>query len=352
MNEIASISEADFVDLRLDERATVRLAMERLNSNAREVVFVCDDVGRMTGLITDGDIRRGLLAGRTLDSPVTQVMHAGFFSVGRETDRATVLDIMKARHFRHVPVLDAERRLVAVHFLRDLIGASPKPNAAVVMAGGKGTRLRPVTETIPKPMVEVAGRPILERIVLHLVSHGIRNIYLAVNYKAEIIEAHFGDGARFGCSISYLREDEPRGTGGALTLLPMRSPEPILVLNGDQVTRADLTAMLDRHRRDGAVATIGVGPYQHDVPFGTVTEQGGRLVSLQEKPSISVLVNRGVYVLDPDLVVAIPARGEFPITSLFEKLLEQGKPVNVFYFDDYWLDVGRPADLRQANGDL
>ena len=340
-----------FADLVLTEdKKTVRDAMVLLNINAREVVLVRDGQGRISGLITDGDIRRGLLTGETLESPVIRVMHRDFYAVGPEADRATVLDVMKARMFQHVPILDRERKLIGVHFLRDLIGAAAKPNIAVVMAGGKGTRLHPVTETIPKPMVEVAGRPILERIVLHLVSHGIQSIYLAVNYKAEVIEGHFGDGSRFGCAISYLRESEPRGTGGPLSLLPMRPEHPIVVLNGDQVMRADLTAMLEQHRRDGAVATIAVGPYDIQVPFGAVTESNGRLVTLQEKPSISVLVNRGIYVLNPAVIVAIPPTGEFPITALFDSLLEDRKPVSVFHFDDYWLDVGRPADLRQANG--
>jgi NDP-sugar pyrophosphorylase family protein len=313
-------------------------------------VLVRDGEGRIAGLITDGDIRRGLLAGATLQSLVTAIMHRDFFAVGPEIDRAAVLDLMKARTLRHVPVLDGERRLIGVHFLRDLIGAAPKPNIAVVMAGGKGTRLRPISEKVPKPMVEVAGRPILERIILHLVGNGIHTVYLAVNYKAEIIEKYFGDGSEFGCTISYLREKEPRGTGGPLSLLPMRPQHPIIVLNGDQVMHADLSAMLDHHCGQRAAATIAVGPHQVEVPFGTVVESGGRLIALQEKPTINFLVNRGIYVLEPEVLDAVPATGEFPITSLFETLVAAGKPVSVFYFDDYWLDVGRHADLRQANG--
>lgn len=339
-----------FADLVLSEDRSVRDAMLLLNANARELVLVRDENARISGVITDGDIRRALLLGETLDSSVTRVMERRFFSVGSEVDRATVLDVMKARMFQHVPILDRDGRLIGIHFLRDLIGAAAKPNIAVVMAGGRGTRLHPVTETIPKPMVEVAGRPILERIVLHLVSHGIRTIYLAVNYKAEIIENYFGDGSRFGCAVFYLRESEPRGTGGPLSLLPVRPEHPIFVLNGDQVMRADLTAMLEQHRREGVLATIAVGPYDVQVPFGAVIESDGRVVSLKEKPSVSVLVNRGIYVLEPDLLAAVPPSGEYPITTLFESLLGEEKGVGAFHFDDYWLDVGRPVDLRQANG--
>jgi NDP-sugar pyrophosphorylase family protein len=277
-------------------------------------------------------------------------MQRDFFAVGPEIDRAAVLDFMKVRTFRHVPVLDDQRRLVAVHFLLDLIGATPKPNVAVVMAGGKGTRLQPITEIVPKPMVKVAGRPILERIVLHLVGHGIQKIYLAVNYKAKMIEDYFGDGSHFGCTILYLHESEPRGTGGPLKSLPARSEHPLIVLNGDQVMQINLSGMLEYHRQKSAKATIAVGPYQMEVPFGVIVERDGRLVGLQEKPSVNFLINRGIYVLEPEVLDLIPSIGEFRITSLFESLLADGKPVSIFHFEDYWLDIGRPADLHRANG--
>jgi dTDP-glucose pyrophosphorylase len=339
-----------FRDIVIGEDASIRDAMALLNENGREVVLVRDARGCISGLVTDGDIRRSLLAGATLQSPITTAMRRDFFAVSPEIERPAVLDLMKARTFQHVPVLDKERRLVGIHFLRELIGAAPKPNVAVVMAGGMGNRLRPITDSIPKPMVEVAGRPVLERIVLHLVAHGIKNIYLAVNYKAAMIQDYFGDGSHFGCDISYLREVESRGTGGPLSLLPSRPTDPIIVLNGDQVMRVDLSAMLEHHRCQCSVATIGVGPYQVEVPFGTVVEYDGHLVELREKPNINFLINRGVYILEPELLDAIPKAGEFPITSLFESLLAAKKSVSVFYFEDYWLDIGRATDLRRANG--
>jgi dTDP-glucose pyrophosphorylase len=334
----------------ISERATIRDAMDAINSNGREVVLVRDVAGRIAGLITDGDIRRGLLAGLGLEASASAVMTREFFSVAPGADRAYVLDVMKARQLAHVPVLDAERRLVAVHFLRELIGATEKSNVAVIMAGGRGTRLRALARRIPKPMVEVAGRPMLERIVLHLVGHGVRRIYLAVNYMAEAIERHFGDGAGFGCRIEYLRENVALGTGGALSLLPSRPQHPLLVLNGDLVTRADISAMLEAHAASGCAATMAVGPYEVQLPFGAVTERAGRLVSLEEKPAIRRLVNRGIYVLEPGVLEHVPANREFPMTALFDALLDAGQPVAVFNFEDSWLDVGAPEDLRRAHG--
>src|SRR5262245_21355121 len=249
-----------FSRLVITDSASIRDAMQAIDLSGREMVLVRDKSDHIVGLISDGDIRRGLLSGNTLDTPATVVMTREFFTVSPDTDRASILDVMKARSLQHVPVLGDDRKLVTVHFLRDLIGAMPKPNIAVVMAGGKGARLRPVTENIPKPMLEVAGRPMLERIILHLVGHGFQRIYISVNFMAEVIERHFGDGSGFGCRIDYLRETEPLGTGGSLYLLPKRPDHPILVLNGDMISRVNVTALLEAHEQYGKVATLGYGP--------------------------------------------------------------------------------------------
>jgi dTDP-glucose pyrophosphorylase/CBS domain-containing protein len=329
---------------------TIRDAMRAIEANSREMVLVCEPAGQIVGLVSDGDIRRALLAGKTMESPVAEIMTRDFFSVSPGEDRASTLDLMKARLFRYVPVLGRDRKLVAVHFLQDLIGAFPKPNIAVVMAGGKGTRLQAVSGKLPKPMVEIAGRPMLERLVLHLVGHGITTIYLAINHMAHVIENHFGDGRNFGCRIEYLREPRPLGTGGALSLLPERPKHPILVTNGDLVTRADITVMLDSHGRSGCLATMAIGTYETQIPFGAVTEHAGILTSIKEKPAISFLINRGIYVLEPEALDFVPKDEIFPITQLFEVLLEAKKKVGVFNFDDTWIDVGAPEDLLRARG--
>lgn len=337
-------------ELVIAETNSIRDAMRAIDTNGREVVLVRNGERRIVGLVTDGDIRRALLSGRALESPVTEAMNREFFTVPPGQDRVSILDIMKARMFQHVPVLDRDKRLVAVHFLNELIGATPKPNVAVVMAGGKGTRLQAVANSVPKPMVEVAGRPMLERLILHLVGHGITKIYVAVYHMANVIEEHFGDGGRLGCRIEYLREPKPLGTGGALSLLPEKPNDPMLLLNGDLVTRVDVSAMLESHKRSGCVATIAVGPYETRVPFGAITEHDGFLTSIEEKPAVSFLVNRGIYVLEPSVLQCVPMNEDFPITDLFTKLLDAKKKVSVFHFEDSWIDVGMPEDLRRARG--
>jgi NDP-sugar pyrophosphorylase family protein len=301
--------------------------------------------------VTDGDARRAILAGKSLADLVDSCATRDFEAVPPETPRSAVLDLMQARSLRHIPIVDSSGRLLGLHLLSQLIGRDRKPSWAVIMAGGKGTRLRPLTENIPKPMVKVAGRPILERLVLSLVSHGFERIFLAVNYLAEIIEEHFRDGRRFGCRIEYLRENEPLGSGGALSLLPDSPEHPVLVLNGDLVVQADFTRMLDYHRQGGYYATLAAKTYSHRVPYGCLRREGGRLCGLEEKPVLDKLINAGIYLLSPDAVRAVPSEF-FPITEIFSDALQNQRPCGVFEIGDDWSDVGQPADYLAANGVL
>lgn len=311
--------------------------------------MVVDGGEHLVGIATDGDIRRAILAGSGLAEEVDGCCNTRFVAVGPEASRAEVLDLMQARSFRHVPVVDGEGRLLGLHLLQQLIGRERKPNWAVVMAGGKGTRLRPITENLPKPMVRVAGRPILERIVLHLVSHGFRRIFLSVNYLAEIIEDYFGDGGKFGCQIEYLRETEPLGTGGALSLLPGRPEHPVLVMNGDLVVQSDFGRMLAFHQEGGYYATLGAKTYSHQVPFGCLEREASRLCSLVEKPILDKVINAGVYILSPAACTDVPAEF-FPIVDLFHGALQRQLPCGVFDLDDEWSDIGQPRDYLAANG--
>jgi len=325
--------------------------LRAINEGRCGIAFVCDPTGRVVGTVADGDIRRALLAGKTPDSQCLEsAMRHNFVAVDESADRAEVLDLMRAREISQVPVLDREGHLIGLHLMRELIGRVERTNWALLLAGGKGTRLRPLTETTPKPMVTVAGRPILERLVLHLVGWGVRRIFLSVNHLAEVIEKHFGDGARFGCQIDYLREEVPLGTGGPLSMLPSPPGEPLLVMNGDLVTQVNVGRLLDFHECGGYSATFGLRPYAVDIPFGVAEVRNGRLEALREKPTIPMLVNAGIYVLAPDVLALVPRGREFPITELFIQLLAQGCPVGGYLIEDEWADVGRHEELRRARG--
>lgn len=330
---------------------TLLRALEVIDQAGEGIAFMCDDSGRMLGTVTDGDVRRGLLKGATLTDAIEPFAKKKFASVSTRASRPEVLDLMQARQLHQIPILDDHGRLDGLHLLHEVIGATPKPNWAVIMAGGKGTRLGELTKTIPKPMLKVAGRPIIERLVYHLVGYGIRRIFISTNYLAEIIESHFGDGKAFGCQIEYLREtpDEPLHTGGSLSLLPEKPAEPVFVCNGDLVTQVDLGSMFDFHHEGGYLATIGVRSYSHEVPFGCLEVNDGRVTSLVEKPTLTQLINAGMYVLSPEIIARVP-RKPYPITNLFEEALQLGDKVGAFEIVDDWIDVGQREQLKQARG--
>jgi dTDP-glucose pyrophosphorylase len=317
-------------------------------------VVMVDAHGRATGIIDDRCVLDGLLHGYELDAPALLLQRPLDAMVGPDARRVDVLDIMQARNLPLVPIVDADGRLVGVHLRDELVGPPTLDNWAVIMAGGRGTRLAPLTDTVPKPMLTVAGRPILERLVLHLVGAGIRTVFLSVNYRREQIQQHFGNGAAFGCSIKYLVEepDRPLGSGGALGLLAARRwfpKRPLLVLNGDLVVDFSVADLLAAHASSNAAATMVVHPFRYQVPYGVVQVTGQQLTRIVEKPVTSWLVNTGIYVLEPGLISRIPVGEPYPITNLFDECLAHGDRVGVWEIAD-WQDVGQPAELARARG--
>jgi dTDP-glucose pyrophosphorylase len=332
--------------------ATLVEAMRSLEDSMSQIVLVVDQDDGLIGVLTDGDIRRALLAGHPLDSSASVHANRDCFTVSDSAGRADVLELMQARHIAQVPAVDGRGRVVGLHLLQQLITTVERPNWAVVMAGGRGTRLGELTATVPKPMLPVAGKPILERIVLHLVGIGIRRIYLSVNYLAEVIEDHFADGHRFGCSIEYLRESESLGTGGPLSLLPRgdrRPHDPILVMNGDLVTQANLGRIIDFHEAGDQAVTMGVRAYVEQIPFGCVEVDGDELVGFTEKPTSARLVNAGIYVLSPEALGTFTgAQENISMPEVVVRVQAGGRAVRVFEIDDDWIDVGRRDQLERA----
>ena len=332
----------------------LRDAVEAIERTALTICLVVDAEGRLVGSLSDGDVRRAFLAGADLDSPVDAWCGREPQTVREGTGRASVLDLMRALGISQIPEVDAEGRVLRLHLLREILGGGTRSNVAVILSGGRGTRLRTVTGDLPKPMVPVAGRPIIERLVLHLVGSGITDIVLAVGYRAEVIEQHFGDGSDFGCRIRYLREDEPRGTAGPLRgLLELGMPrDPVLVLNGDLVTSFSVSGLLSSHHGSGARLTVAVTDYAHEVPYGVLelSEPEGRVTGLREKPTWVGTVNAGVYVLHPELITGIPGDRPVPMTELIERCLERGESVNAWRVVGEWHDVGQPKDLARARG--
>jgi dTDP-glucose pyrophosphorylase len=334
------------------ETATLREALMAINTGILSgAVMVNREDGRLCGVMTDGDLRRMLLSGASMDESVTPYVTRDFTWVDENASRSHVLDLIRARVIKHVPVVNDEMKLVGVHLLEEMIAGRDLPNEAVIMAGGRGVRLGDLTNDLPKPMLRVAGRPILERIVIHLVGAGIKVIHIAVNYRREVIEDYFGDGSRFGCAISYLRESEPMGSGGALSLLPKLPQSPLLVMNGDLVSDFSVKSMLRYHQNGKYAATMALSVYSHKIPFGCVDFVDGTVVAFREKPSVRELVNAGIYVISPEVLRLVP-NGFFPITELLESCLKTGCSVGGFLLQDDWADVGTPIELFRARGEI
>ncbi len=336
--------------------ATIRDALEVVNRSATLVCLLVDEQGRLAGLLTDGDFRRAFLAGTSLDEPALRYATTTPHHVSAGSPRALVLDLMQALRISAVPELDADRTLVGLHTLSDVVGGAPLPHIAVVMAGGRGTRLGELTKDTPKPLMSVAGRSIIEWIVLGLVGDGIREIYVSVNYLAERVEEHLGDGSRLGCTIRYLREDpeRPLGTAGSLTILRAERPDldlPVIVMNGDLMVEFDTGSLLDTHRRTGAVVTVGTRTYQHEVPFGVVESDGGRVTSVSEKPTLSFDINAAVYCVEPRALSLLPEGRPSTMPGLVEDCLDRGEVVTAWPIASEWIDVGTPRDLARAKGE-
>lgn len=353
LSTVSPLSNPQLSDLLVSSSATLLDALRALDIGGKAIVFVGDADGRVIGSLTDGDIRRALISGESLnDCCVDAVMRQDFVSVTEDVGRADVLELMQARGVEQIPILSADGKLRGLHTMRQLIAPVERENCALILAGGRGTRLLPLTQHVPKPMLAVAGRPILERLVLHLMGQGFHRIYIAVNYLADVIVSHFGDGSRFGCRIEYIREQEPLGTAGALALLPRPVRESVLVINGDLVTQCDLAGLLDYHERGGFAATIGLRPHSVIIPYGVAEVEEGRLVGLREKPTERMLINAGVYVVAPPAIELITPNGDFPMTELLAACSANGWPVGAHLIEEDWVDVGHPSELQMARGHL
>lgn len=315
------------------------------------IALVVDRDMRLLGTITDGDVRRALLAGGDMEAPARRAMNAGPISVPTGTPRQACYARMQQESIFHLPVVDAEGRVQDVVRLAELATGEPLKNRVVLMAGGLGSRLRPLTDDKPKPMLPVGGRPLLQTIVEGFIAHGFGRFTISLNYLGEQIEHHFGDGKALGVEIAYTREDKPLGTAGCLDLLPERPEEPFFVMNGDILTRIDYRGMLDFHAATGASATVALNTYSHKVPFGLVDIEGDSVTGIREKPVFSFFVAAGIYVLSPDALDLIPDDRYFDMPSLFEALIAQGRQVSAYPIHEYWMDIGQPHDLAQAEAE-
>lgn len=336
----------------------IRKAISCLDRDRRGIALVIDAQRRLIGTITDGDVRRAMLA--ELDPSQTIAAMLGSKArlrndlpitarVGSSPER--LIQLMRDRGIRQVPLLDDEDRVVGLVTLDELLPKADLALQAVVMAGGLGTRLRPLTEDMPKPMLPVGGKPLMEHIIERLQEAGVRRVNVTTHYKSEKIVEHFGDGSAFGVKLNYVNEKQPLGTGGALGLMAVPD-EPFLVINGDILTQVNFRAMLAFHQEHRAEMTVAVRRYELEVPYGVIECSGAEVRRLKEKPQVGFLVNAGVYLLQPSVYEHIPPDRPFNMTDLIQWLLNAGKRVISFPILEYWLDIGQHTTYAQAQADI
>jgi dTDP-glucose pyrophosphorylase len=339
----------EFKSVLVNSQLTIKEALVKLDQTALQILLVVDGDNRLLGTLTDGDIRRGLLKGMPLEASIESIIYSTP-TIGHvnESNQEIIKKAINGK-IHQIPIVDVEHRVVGLKEIDELLKPQIKPNKVVLMVGGLGTRLYPLTKETPKPMLKVGDKPILHTIVERFASYGFIQIVLCVNYKAEMIRDYFGDGEKFGVQIEYVYEQERMGTAGALSLLTIRPGEPFFVMNGDLLTNVNFESLLDYHQLHQAEATMCVREYDFQVPYGVVNIEGHKVTAIVEKPVHKFFVSAGIYMLSSQTLEQIPKGEYYDMPTLFEKLIQQNQTTVSFPIHEYWLDIGRINEYEQAN---
>jgi len=341
-----------FEEVLVPSSATILEVLGAIDRTALEIAMVVDEKRRLLGTVTDGDIRRALLRGTSLDRPAADIMNRSPITASLDQPEDELLFLMSRRSIKALPVTDGNRRVVGLRLLKELVGRSRRDTWAVIMAGGLGQRLGALTAETPKPLLPVGSRPLLGTILSSLRQHGIWNIFIAVKYRAEMIMDYLGDGSRFDVRITWLQEREFLGTAGALSLLPSRPTGPFLVMNGDLLTRVNFVNLLEYHQAAGKGMTVCIREFRFRIPYGVVETRGNELLSIVEKPEQEFFINSGIYVLEPDLLDRVPAGTRFDMPSLIEAVRAGDRGVACFPLAEFWMDIGQPEEYHRAQSEF
>ncbi|CAE6880908.1 MULTISPECIES: nucleotidyltransferase family protein [Vibrio] len=337
----------------LEPSATILEALEIINKEALRVALVIDKEQHLVGVVTDGDIRRGLLNNLSLNDAIALVMNTNPTVAEVGAERETLIDLMESKGVLSIPLLK-DGKVVGLETLHGALSKNKYQNPVFIMAGGFGTRLRPLTDTCPKPMLKVGDKPILETVVKSFIKAGFSNFYISTHYMPEQIHQHFGDGSNLGVNISYVHEDSPLGTGGALGLLPEDMPRdlPLIMINGDVLTKVDFQRLLNFHIENDADATMCVREYDYQIPYGVINGEGNQITSMVEKPVQRFFVNAGIYVVSPRVIQSVEKNQNIDMPTLLEQHMKERQKVLMFPIHEYWLDIGRMDDFKRAQVDI
>jgi dTDP-glucose pyrophosphorylase len=330
--------------------SNIQDVLKVIDSESLQLALVVDLNNRLLGTVTDGDIRRALINGVPLSNPISDIMFTTPTVVNCSTSKGQLLALMNAKQLNSIPILD-NGIVVGLETIHHITQKAKYDNPVFLMAGGFGTRLKPLTDHCPKPLLKVGDKPILETVLLSFVKSGFHNFYISTHYLPEMIKEYFGDGEKWGVSINYVHEEQPLGTGGALGLLPKDLPDlPVIMMNGDVLTKVDLEALLAFHNKNAANATMCVREYEYQVPFGVIESEGNKIKSMVEKPMQRFHVNAGIYVVGRKIIEQVNNNEVVDMPTLLERYLD--KSVLMFPFHEYWLDIGRIDDFNRAQIDI
>jgi len=336
-------------DITVKESISILEVMKIIDESSKQIAIVIDENNKLLGTISDGDIRRALLKNIPLTESVKEIYFKTPTVASINDSREEIINICKVKKIHQIPIVDSKGNLVGLEILDELISKEKKLNKVVLMVGGLGTRLQPLTDDIPKPMLEVGNKPILQTIVEKFAEYGYLNIVMCINYKSHVIKDYFGNGAEFGVNIEYVSEKDRMGTAGALSLLKDKPQEPFFVMNGDLLTNANFEHLHNFHISNNSIGTMCVRDYDFQVPFGVVSIKDTKILSIDEKPMHKFFVNAGIYMFDPEILDYIPKNEFYDMPTLFKKLIDKNKKVISFPLREYWLDVGRIEEYEKAN---
>lgn len=338
-------------NIKLKPTATIKEALAIIDSGAMQIALIVDASDKLLGTLTDGDIRRGLLKGLDLNSSIESVIFKTPTVAKISDTKEEILKVALAKKLHQIPIVDEGGKIIGIKEIDELIKPKNKTNKVVLMVGGLGTRLKPLTDNIPKPMLKVGDKPILQTIVEKFVEYGYTNIVMCVNYKSHVIQEYFGDGSKFGATIEYIFEEQRMGTAGALSLLRNKPTEPFFVMNGDLLTNVNFEHLHDYHVANSSIATMCVREYDFQVPYGVVNIENGKILSIEEKPTHKFFVSAGIYMLSTEVLNFIPENKFYDMPTLFEKLISKNQNTVSFLIREYWLDIGRLEEYDRANSE-
>ncbi|HHQ4611451.1 TPA: nucleotidyltransferase family protein [Aeromonas veronii] len=342
----------DWKNILIKPDQPIRDALQLIDSESLRIALVVDDQFSLLGVVTDGDVRRGLLKNLSINSPVNMVMNTQPLTAKLGTARKELVKFMEKEQLLAIPLMDGDK-VAGLETLQRVGQYSKYQNPVFIMAGGFGTRLRPLTDNCPKPMLKVGDKPILEIVLNSFINAGFVNFYISTHYLPEMIRDYFGDGSKWNVKINYVHEEVPLGTGGALGLLPSDTPDlPLILINGDVLTNVDFERVLEFHNKHAAAATMCVRDYEYQVPFGVIQGEGNKITSMVEKPVQRFFVNAGIYIVSPKIRSLVRQNFRIDMPTLLEQSILQQQNVLMFPIHEYWLDIGRIEDYNRAQIDI